>query len=144
MPSADLWVPLKDGVITYSLCPLSGERWNTLQNEIVHYKKEPRVVHGGANSNVSEAGDPISEINSVDKFVSDSVSSRSQGIILPLDREVRIKLYMGQVRQPPFFQITQLLTSAGRVSGFFGLVLDYTSLSHSRIGIDHQDSSSAR
>jgi len=91
-----LTAPLKDGVTRYSLCPLSGERWNTLRNEI---KKEPLVVQGGANPNVPEAGDSISEM---DSLALDSMDTRSQGIILPLDREVRIKLFMGQVRQQSF------------------------------------------
>lgn len=95
-------MPLKDGIIIYSLCPLSGERWHTLRNEIVHSEKKPIVAQGGANPNVPEAGDPISEMNSADKIASNSADTMGQGIILPLDREVRIKLYMGQVRQQSF------------------------------------------
>jgi len=136
-------VSLKDRIITYPLCPLSGERLTTLRNEIVHCEKVP-LVYGGVNPNVREAGDPISEMNSADKLASDSVDTRSQGIILPLDREVRINLFMGQVCQQSSSSTGLFLTSVGRVSGFYGLVLNYTSLSYSRIGTNHQDSSSAR
>ncbi|KAL0578887.1 Telomerase protein component 1 [Marasmius crinis-equi] len=75
-------------IITYTLNPLSDKRWKNIQDQLEKAKKGEAVV------NPEDFNIPASEANSM-YDLTESVKDR--GVVLDASREVRIKLYMGQI-----------------------------------------------
>ncbi|KAF9457558.1 phosphatases II [Collybia nuda] len=78
----------KEGkVVTYTLRPLSNESWDDLRDTLQNEDKKLDPAPEGANI-------PASESNSISDLTQ---GTSSRGVILDASREVRVKLYMGQV-----------------------------------------------
>ncbi|KAL0069598.1 Telomerase protein component 1 [Marasmius tenuissimus] len=75
-------------IITYNLSPLSDNRWKNLQEEIEKAKAGETVV------NPEEFNIPASEANSMYDLTE---TVKDKGVVLDAAREVRVKLYMGQI-----------------------------------------------
>ncbi|KAF8167400.1 hypothetical protein B0H34DRAFT_681736 [Crassisporium funariophilum] len=91
----------KDGKThVYNLRPLSDKRWAGLQRDLQSVaadQQHPNAI----SSNAEAAGIPKSESNSMydvsTAHASTKLDALEQGIVLDAGRELRVKLYMGQV-----------------------------------------------
>ncbi|KAF8999075.1 hypothetical protein BDQ17DRAFT_1361279 [Cyathus striatus] len=85
-------------IIAYTLRPLSDKRWENIQDGLNMMKSNAK---DGNHVDVEALDIPKSEVNSVYDLTSGSMRERERqvkrGIILDASREVRVKLYMGQV-----------------------------------------------
>ncbi|KII91188.1 hypothetical protein PLICRDRAFT_156068 [Plicaturopsis crispa FD-325 SS-3] len=78
----------KDGkIMQYTLRPLSDEKWDSFKEEI----EEDKPAREGADT---DGGGVPSETNSIRDV---TLPVTSEGVVLDAGREVRVKLYMGQV-----------------------------------------------
>ena len=76
-------------VETYSLCPLSGDKWQLIRDHIASDKPKSETQGLSADA-VREAEDP-SMYDVTQSLEGDG------GVVLDAHREVRVKLYIGQV-----------------------------------------------
>jgi len=90
-------------IVTYSLQPLSDKRWESIKKVIVdnspateQVKTEEFNLPQDENLSVYESR-PASVTSAATKEVATAVLNQEQGIVLDAEREVRVKLYMGQV-----------------------------------------------
>ncbi|KAF9447818.1 hypothetical protein P691DRAFT_670692 [Macrolepiota fuliginosa MF-IS2] len=86
-------------ILTYTLRPLSGERWESIKEDMKEHKQRQQASE---DSNLSEDGnqsvsDSDCQPSSPLGTIAAASSSQEQGVVLDAEREVRIKLYMGQV-----------------------------------------------
>ena len=89
----------------YTLQPLSDKRWEGLKHDLS--KKESNTDRKETLEAIDTSADTIgvsrSEANSLHDLTTQAMNdSLEHGVILDAGREVRIKLYMGQVN--PLFQ----------------------------------------
>lgn len=98
-----------DNMTTYSLKPLTDKKWKTVQEQIANrstsHKNPPTIVNEGSSGETSTPS-PLSPGSSTPVSASSSVTDLThvlkeagteEGIILDSGREVRLKLFMGQV-----------------------------------------------
>ncbi|KAJ7716574.1 phosphatases II [Mycena maculata] len=74
-------------LLTYTLHPLTESGW-------VHIRNELQETEGNADAGALEVDVPASEVNSMDDVTQ---SAKARGVVLDAGREVRVKIYMGQV-----------------------------------------------
>ncbi|KAJ3517517.1 hypothetical protein NLJ89_g463 [Agrocybe chaxingu] len=89
----------KEGKIhVYTLRPLSDKRWEGLKHDLQKNANNAEQMLDAINTNAEAAGLSRSEANSTyDVTTAGLKAELDQGIILDAGREIRAKLYMGQV-----------------------------------------------
>ncbi|KAH9477617.1 Phosphatidylinositol 3,4,5-trisphosphate 3-phosphatase and dual-specificity protein phosphatase PTEN [Psilocybe cubensis] len=84
----------------YALRPLSDKRWEGLKHDLHKHSAQNNDEHQTIEANATTLGVSRSEANSINEVVPKDAKvdhKIENGIILDAAREVRIKLYMGQV-----------------------------------------------
>ncbi|CAA7268480.1 unnamed protein product [Cyclocybe aegerita] len=82
----------------YTLRPLSDKRWEGLKHDLQKNASNAEQMLDAINTNAEAVGLSRSETNSMyDITTAGLKASLDQGVILDAGREIRVKLYMGQV-----------------------------------------------
>ncbi|RDB30349.1 Phosphatidylinositol 3,4,5-trisphosphate 3-phosphatase and dual-specificity protein phosphatase PTEN [Hypsizygus marmoreus] len=79
-------------IFTYTLRPLTEQKWDAFRDELEH--KGTGTDAADVAADLDEAKVPVSETNSINEATQ---SAKEKGVVLDAGREVRMKLYMGQV-----------------------------------------------
>ena len=91
----------------YTLVPLSDRRWEGLKEEI-HQSSGGDVEETGQEKTPSETGSIDANLDAAEEEKEKRSSlAVSKGIVLDAGREVRVKLYMGQVRRPSLWSMSR-------------------------------------
>ncbi|CAA7268469.1 unnamed protein product [Cyclocybe aegerita] len=89
----------KEGnIYIYTLRPLSDKRWEGLKHDLQKNASNAEQTLDAINTNAEATGLSRSETNSMYDITTAGLKAElDQGIILDAGREIRVKLYMGQV-----------------------------------------------